>query len=68
MAGDIHILVSDAQAGKRLDALLGSLDGCPSRSACAHLIEAGAVALNGETCLSKKQIVSVGDRISIELP
>ena len=49
MAGDIHILVSDAQAGKRLDALLGSLDGCPSRSACAHLIEAGAVALNGET-------------------
>lgn len=68
MAGDIHILVSDVQAGKRLDALLGSLDGCPSRSACAHLIEAGAVALNGETCLSKKQIVSVGDRISIELP
>lgn len=68
MAGDIHILVSDAQAGKRLDALLGSLDGCPSRSACAHLIEAGAVALNGETCLSKKQIVSVGNRISIELP
>lgn len=68
MAGDIHILVSDAQAGKRLDALLGRLDGCPSRSACAHLIEAGAVALNGETCLSKKQIVSVGDRISIELP
>ena len=68
MAGDIHILVSDAQAGKRLDAVLGSLDGCPSRSACAHLIEAGAVALNGETCLSKKQIVSVGDRISIELP
>lgn len=68
MAGDIHILVSDAQAGKRLDALLGSLDGCPSRSACTHLIEAGAVALNGETCLSKKQIVSVGDRISIELP
>ena len=68
MASDLHILVTEDQAGVRLDSFLGSLDACPSRSACAHLIEGGAVALNGETCLSKKQTVAAGDRISVELP
>ncbi len=51
---DIHILVADDSVGQRLDAYLGANDGCPTRSACAHLIEGGAVAVNGETCLSKK--------------
>ena len=51
---DIHILVADDAAGQRLDAYLGANDGCPTRSACAHLIEGGAVAVNGETCLSKR--------------
>lgn len=50
---DIHILVADDCAGQRLDAYLGANDGCPTRSACAHLIEGGAVIVNGETCLSK---------------
>lgn len=50
---DIHILVADDATGQRLDAYLGANDGCPTRSACAHLIEGGAVAVNGETCLSK---------------
>ena len=50
---DIHILVADDAAGQRLDAYLGANDGCPTRSACAHLIEGGAVAVNGEICLSK---------------
>ena len=68
MAGDVHILVDDAARGTRLDAYLGSQESCPSRSACAHLIEAGAVAVNGETCLSKKYAVMPGDRISVELP
>ena len=45
---DIHILVADDSAGQRLDAYLGANDGCPTRSACAHLIEGGAVAVNGE--------------------
>lgn len=36
---DIHILVADDSAGQRLDAYLGANDGCPTRSACAHLIE-----------------------------
>ena len=65
---DIHILVADDSAGQRLDAYLGANDGCPTRSACAHLIEGGAVAVNGETCLSKKYAVRAGDRISVDLP
>lgn len=51
-----------------LDAYLGANDGCPTRSACAHLIEGGAVAVNGEICLSKKYAVRSGDRISVDLP
>ena len=65
---DIHILVADDSTGQRLDAYLGANDGCPTRSACAHLIEGGAVAVNGETCLSKKYAVRSGDRISVDLP
>ena len=65
---DIHILVADDAAGQRLDAYLGANDGCPTRSACAHLIEGGAVVVNGETCLSKKYAVRAGDRISVDLP
>ena len=65
---DIHILVADDAAGQRLDAYLGANDGCPTRSACAHLIEGGAVIVNGETCLSKKYAVRAGDRISVDLP
>ena len=38
---DIHILVADDTDGQRLDAYLGANDGCPTRSACAHLIEGG---------------------------
>ncbi len=54
---DIHILVADDSAGQRLDAYLGANDGCPTRSACAHLIEGGAVAVNGETCVSKSYFI-----------
>lgn len=68
MAADLHILVSPEAAGTRLDSYLGAQDSCPSRSACARLIEEGAVAVNGETCLSKKYQVTVGDRISVDLP
>ena len=49
---DIHILVADDCSGQRLDAFLGANDGCPTRSACAYLIEGGAVIVNGEPCLS----------------
>ena len=68
MAQDVHYLVQAEDACVRIDAYLGARDGMPSRSACAKLIEAGAVTLNGEACLSKKYIVQAGDRISSELP
>lgn len=68
MPGDLHILVAEPDAGTRLDAYLGAQDSCPSRSACARLVEAGAVAVSGEVCLSKKYAVAAGDRISVELP
>lgn len=68
MSADVHVRVDTVSAGERLDAYLGGLDACPSRSACAKLVEAGAVTLNGEICLSKKQQVAEGDYISIELP
>ena len=65
---DMHYLVDAADAGKRIDAYLGAQSGMPSRSACARLLEAGSVDVNGETCASKKYAVSAGDRISVELP
>lgn len=65
---DIHILVSELDTGQRLDAFLGSNDACPTRSACARLIEGGSVVVNGETCLSKRYSVLPGDRISVDLP
>lgn len=65
---DVHYLVQAEDAGVRIDAYLGARDGMPSRSACAKLIEAGAVTLNGEACPSKKYIVREADRISVELP
>lgn len=68
MPADLHLLVSSRDSGERIDSYLGSQPACPSRSACARLVEAGAVAVNGETCLSKKQAVQEGDRICVELP
>lgn len=68
MSVDVHVLVPEEAAGQRLDAFLGAQDSMPSRSACAKLVESGAVIVNGETCLSKKACVSAGDRISVDLP
>lgn len=65
---DSHILVDAADEGTRLDAFLGAQASAPSRSACAHLIEAGNVAVNGETCFSKKYAVRAGDRVALDLP
>ncbi len=68
MSAELHLVVPAEAAGERLDAYLGAQKDCPSRSACAKLIEAGAVALNGETCFSKKQQVAAGDRVAVEVP
>lgn len=65
---DVRYLVTSLDAAVRLDQFLGNQDACPSRSACAKLIESGAVDVNGETCYSKKQMVVEGDRIEVDLP
>lgn len=65
---DVRFLVTSEGAGQRLDAFLGAQDACPSRSACAKLVEAGEVCVNGETCLSKKLVLVEGDRVEVELP
>lgn len=68
MSADLRFLITAEDEGARLDTFLGAQDSCPTRSACAKLIEAGAVAVNGEVCTSKKRTLAVGDRVEVELP
>ena len=61
-------LVGPEDDGRRLDAFLASMSECPSRSACAKLVEAGAVTINGTSATSKSERVVLGDRIRVCLP
>jgi 23S rRNA pseudouridine1911/1915/1917 synthase len=53
--------------GERLDSFLASQDNMPSRSACAKLIESGAVTINSTHADSKSEKVCLGDRIQAEV-
>lgn len=53
--------------GERLDSFLASQDNMPSRSACAKLIESGAVMINSTHADSKSEKVCLGDRIQAEV-
>lgn len=53
--------------GERLDSFLASQDNMPSRSACAKLIESGAVTINSTNADSKSEKVCLGDRIQAEV-
>lgn len=53
--------------GERLDSFLASQDNMPSRSACAKLIESGAVTINSTHTDSKSEKVCLGDRIQAEV-
>lgn len=69
MAGQtIELLVGPEADGRRLDAVLGSDDCLPSRSACARLIEEGAVLINGTPAKNKREAVCLGDRLTVALP
>ena len=46
----IQALVGPDSDGMRLDAFLAAQDGAPSRSACAKLIEGGAVSISQTIC------------------
>jgi 23S rRNA pseudouridine1911/1915/1917 synthase len=56
--------------GMRLDAFLATLEGLPSRSACARLVEDGAVTLNGVAVSSKSERLRAGDQVqaSVDVP
>lgn len=65
---DVRALVGPEHDGMRLDAFLATMDECPSRSACARLIEDGAVTINATLATSKSERVVLGDRVSVSLP
>lgn len=68
MAVIVNALVGPESDGLRLDTFLASVDGCPSRSACAKLVAAGDVTINSTLATSKSETVCLGDRIQARLP
>lgn len=61
-----NALVDDTWDGGRLDRFLATMDTIPSRSQAAHLIEGGAVRVNGIPVTSKNEKVYMGDRVQVE--
>ncbi len=61
----VDLLVGPADEGARLDAFLGAQPNLPSRSACARLVEEGAVTINTVVAGSKSERVVLGDRIQV---
>ena len=59
----MNLLVGPETDGMRLDAFLATGEGMPSRSACARLIEDGAVTINETPATSKSEKVLLGDRV-----
>ena len=59
----VNLLVGPESDGMRLDAFLAAGDGMPSRSACARLVEDGAVTINETPATSKSEKVLLGDRV-----
>ncbi len=62
-----NIEITSEYSGKRLDIALSALSEITSRTRVAALCEQGAVKL-GDTAVSKKHIVSEGERYSIAIP
>ncbi len=62
-----ELLVNPQQDGMRLDTFMATCDNMPSRSACARLVEDGAVSINATTATSKSERVMLGDRIQVLL-
>jgi len=59
-----EFLVGPEGDGARMDSFLASMEGMPSRSACARLIEAGEVGINGTEARDKSERVLLGDRVT----
>lgn len=58
----------DADTWRRLDRYLSQELPDLSRSRIQQLIEQGSVQVNGKVCTSKKNIVQLGDRLSLVIP
>ncbi len=63
----VNLLVGPESDGMRLDAFLAAAEGMPSRSACAKLVESGAVFINTCPATSKSEKVLLGDRVAAEV-
>ncbi len=63
----VELLVGPEGDGMRLDAFLATDESLPSRSACAKLVEQGAVSINATSATSKSERVMLGDRIQVTL-
>lgn len=61
-------MVDPARDGMRLDAFLATLEGAPSRSACAKLIERGACTINSTLAADKSERVALGDTVELDVP
>ena len=59
----VNLLVGPESDGMRLDAFLAAAPDMPSRSACARLVEGGAVSINETPATSKSEKVLLGDRV-----
>ncbi len=64
----LTVKASAEDAGSRLDAFIGYNTDELSRSYAVKLIEKGHVSINGKAATSKKQSVSEGDIVTIDMP
>jgi 23S rRNA pseudouridine1911/1915/1917 synthase len=62
------VVVSDEEAGERLDRLLGRHHGDVSRSRFQNLISAGRVAVDGRTIVDANSRVKPGQTVTFSLP
>lgn len=63
----VEVMVEPAADGMRLDSFLAAQPTLPSRSACARLVESGAVTINGTLATTKSERVVLGDRVCAEV-
>ncbi len=61
----MEIVISPDFVDMRLDALLARVSELPGRNGCVKLIEQGNVSINGSQVTSKKEKLSLGDRIQV---
>ena len=60
-----EFLVGPESHEMRLDSFLAGCEGLPSRSACARLVEEGAVRINSCVVDSKSEKLRLGDRVQV---